>query len=104
MRCIFCKDDSTNSKSLEHIIPESLGNATLILKPGVVCDKCNNYFAREVDKPFLEHNSIRNLRFEEGILSKKGRIPMLQGIISDNNGMMPITVSRASMPYPTANS
>lgn len=26
MICLFCKENSTNSKSVEHIIPESLGN------------------------------------------------------------------------------
>jgi hypothetical protein len=54
MRCIFCKNDSSNSKSVEHIIPESLGNTTRTLPKGVVCDTCNNYFARKVEKPFLE--------------------------------------------------
>lgn len=38
MHCIFCKCDSTNSKSVEHIIPESLGNKSHILRPGIVCD------------------------------------------------------------------
>lgn len=62
MRCIFCKNDSGNSTSCEHIIPESLGNTTQILPPGVVCDKCNNYFSRKVEKPFLETQGIRDLR------------------------------------------
>lgn len=101
MRCIFCKCDSSNSKSVEHIIPQSIGNNTLTLRPGIVCDKCNNYFAREVDKPFLEHSGIRHLRFEEGVLSKKRRIPELQGIMSDDNGLTPITVNRfPALPYP----
>ena len=26
MRCIFCKQDSSISRTIEHIIPESLGN------------------------------------------------------------------------------
>lgn len=32
IKCIFCGECSTNSKSVEHIIPESLGNKTLILR------------------------------------------------------------------------
>ena len=44
MRCLFCKQDSSSTKSVEHIIPESIGNKTLILPLGYVCDKCNNYF------------------------------------------------------------
>ena len=52
MRCIFCKQDSSNSKNVEHIIPESLGSTKHILGKGIVCDKCNNYFSREVEKTF----------------------------------------------------
>lgn len=81
MRCIFCKQCSDGSKSIEHIIPESLGNKTNTLAQGVVCDKCNNYFAREVEKPFLEHSAIELLRFEEGVESKKGKIPPTNGMI-----------------------
>jgi hypothetical protein len=51
MRCPFFKSDSTASRSIEHIIPESLGNMTQILPPGVVCDGCNNYFSRKVEGP-----------------------------------------------------
>lgn len=94
MRCIFCKCDSTNSKSKEHIIPESLGNISHILSPGIVCDKCNNYMSREVEKPFLEDISIKGLRFEEGVLSKKGRIPTVNGLLMDQQGLSPISLAR----------
>ncbi len=40
MRYIFCKQEASTSKSVEHIIPESMGNKSNILKPGIVCDKC----------------------------------------------------------------
>jgi hypothetical protein len=74
-KCIFCKQDSTNSQSVEHIIPESLGNEELILDKGVVCDKCNNYFSREIEGPVLNLDGFRQLRFYELIESKRGRIP-----------------------------
>jgi hypothetical protein len=79
MRCLFCKQNSDESKSVEHIVPESIGNIKQILPPGVVCDACNNYFAREVEKPFLESPEILALRFHQAVPSKKGRIPPLQG-------------------------
>jgi len=69
--------DSSSSKSVEHIIPESLGNKDIILNPGIVCDKCNNYLSREVEKPFLGHPSVRLLRSEKGLISKKGRHPLI---------------------------
>lgn len=74
-RCIFCKADTTLSKSVEHIVPESLWNTKQVLPRGVVCDACNNYFAREVEKPFLDSAAVTRLRFNEGIPNKRGRIP-----------------------------
>jgi len=85
LRCLFCKQDSSASKSVEHIIPESLGNSTLVLPAGYVCDKCNNYFAREVEKPFLEQQDIKLLRFQEAVPSKKNRIPPAQGVLNNEH-------------------
>lgn len=82
MRCLFCKQDSSDSRSFEHIIPESLGNTKCKLPPGVVCDKCNNYFSREVEKPFLELGAILQLRFHQEIPSKRRRIPSIPGILA----------------------
>ncbi|QQX77783.1 MULTISPECIES: HNH endonuclease [Aequorivita] len=73
MRCIFCKQISDLSKSVQHIIPESLGNKDLILSYGTVCDSCNQYFAIKIEKPMLEMNYFQNVRFRNQIKSKKGR-------------------------------
>lgn len=82
MRCLFCKQDSTDTKSVEHIIPESLGNKTFVLPLGYVCDKCNNYFARAVERPFLELPEIELLRFQEEVPSKKNRMPTINGLFN----------------------
>ena len=74
MKCIFCGQDSSNSKSIEHIVPESFGNKTAFLRKGIVCDKCNNYFARKVEQPFLESETIRVLRQELELENKRGKI------------------------------
>jgi len=89
VRCLFCKQDSSNSKSVEHIIPESLGNTTSILSKGIVCDKCNNYFSRKIEQPFLESVDIKTLRFREAIPNKRGRIPPVNGIL---NGKIPVKI------------
>lgn len=73
MRCIFCKQISDSSKSVQHIIPESLGNKDLILPSGTVCDSCNQYFAIKIEKPMLEMKYFQNVRFRNQIKSKKGR-------------------------------
>ncbi|MCG6142733.1 HNH endonuclease [Leptospira mtsangambouensis] len=84
MICIFCQKESTSSKSKEHIVPESLGNTKYTLKPGIVCDQCNNYFARKVEKPFLDHPSVIHLRFDQAIKNKKGLVPSVNGLILPN--------------------
>lgn len=73
MRCIFCGVDSSDSKSVEHIIPESFGNSTAILRKGIVCDKCNNYFSRKVEGPFLNTDTILRVRQELGLPNKRGK-------------------------------
>jgi len=81
MRCIFCKTDSSASTSREHIIPESLWNTKQILPRGVVCDGCNNYFARKVEKPFLDSPEMTHLRFHQAVPNKRGRIPPIDATI-----------------------
>ncbi|NRT89473.1 HNH endonuclease [Clostridium beijerinckii] len=91
MRCLFCKKISTGSTSVEHIVPESLGNKSHTLRPGIVCDTCNNYFARKVERPFLEHESIEMLRFKQSVESKKGKVPPAKGLL---NFKYPVTARK----------
>jgi hypothetical protein len=81
MRCIFCKQDSSSSRSVEHIMPESIGSKKRVLPRGVVCDKCNNYFAREIEEPVLSHPSMRNIRAWHQVPNKRGKLPSLRGHI-----------------------
>lgn len=75
MRCIFCKNISDTSRGVEHIIPEALGNKNHVLPRGVVCERCNNYFARKVEQPFLNSVQFRNLRGRQAIENKRGNVP-----------------------------
>jgi len=77
MRCILCKSLSDSSKSVEHIVPASLGNEDHVLPPGWVCDACNNYLSREVEAPFLNSEYGKRARFEMRIPSRRGRIPVV---------------------------
>jgi HNH endonuclease len=81
MRCIFCKKPSFNSRSREHIIPESLGNTTQVLSAGVVCDSCNNYFGREVEGPFLTSPAVSEMRFHQGLPNKRGKVPAVEACL-----------------------
>ena len=76
MKCIFCKGDSSASKSIEHIIPESLGNIDHTLPPGVVCDSCNNYFSVKIE--FQVVHAFRWFRGTMNVPNKKGRQPAFE--------------------------
>ena len=73
MQCVFCHKESTSSKSVEHIIPESLGNKHHFLPKGYVCDECNNYFAVKIERELLEQPYFKSMRFRNEILTKKGK-------------------------------
>ncbi|MCE8037869.1 HNH endonuclease [Halomonas sp. MCCC 1A11062] len=74
--CIFCKSDTNNERSREHIIPESMGNSEHVLPLGAVCHTCNQYFARKVERPLLESPIFRHLRAGMRVPSKRGRTPV----------------------------
>ncbi len=94
MNCIFCKKDSSASISVEHIVPESLGNKSHILKKGIVCDKCNQYFSLKIEKPVLEMDFFNDLRFRNKIESKKRKIPKGVFLIPDNNYEAQVTIEK----------
>lgn len=92
MHCIFCKQESSSSRSFEHIMPESIGSKKRILQPGVVCDQCNNYFARKVEQPILNHPSIQNFRAWYQVPNKRGKYPWVRGVIAGTD--IPIGLRR----------
>ncbi len=73
MPCLFCTSEGPFS-TLEHVIPESLGNDDLILK-GHVCDKCQHYFGTEVEQFVLNKTPIAAWRAMLGTTTKKGKRP-----------------------------
>ena len=80
MKCIFCKNDSAGSKSIEHVIPESIGNLGHVLPVGMVCDNCNTYFGLKVEKPLLETPYFRGMCFRGRIKNKEGNPPRVLGL------------------------
>jgi hypothetical protein len=86
MNCIFCKQNSEDGRSIEHIIPESLGNTEHTLPKGIVCDKCNEYFAVKIEKEVLEQEYFTNIRHLHIIFSKKGKLVPAKGTILHPEG------------------
>lgn len=74
MQCIFCHKDASWSTSIEHIVPESLGNKDICLPKGYVCDECNHYFAIKIEKDLLNQPYFISLRCRNEIRTKKNRL------------------------------
>ena len=71
MNCIIC-DEPVLKSSIEHIIPESLGNTTYFLEKGVLCSICNNRFSEFEDKA-ITRSFLSMIRMQNGIKTKKGK-------------------------------
>lgn len=69
-KCIFCLSETAEFVTDEHILPESLGGKQL-LPSGLVCDKCQNYFGREVEKYALAEFPFNEVRLALAIPSKR---------------------------------
>jgi len=73
-RCIFCLSITEIFTSIEHIIPESLGNNKLILPIGYVCDKCNHEILSTLDNILLKFEPISFLKVQYVPYTKKGKL------------------------------
>ncbi|GHU97887.1 hypothetical protein FACS189483_05040 [Spirochaetia bacterium] len=84
MDCIFCQKPSDNSRGVEHIIPESLGNEDIILWRGAVCDLCNNYFSH-IEGELLEQPYFISLRHRNFIKTKKNHLVAQKYLFPNKN-------------------
>jgi hypothetical protein len=71
--CLYCRSNGPFSTQ-EHVIPESLGNNDLVLT-GEVCDACQRYFGKEVERYVLDKTPIAVWRVLLQIETKKGNQP-----------------------------
>lgn len=72
MYCVYCNEDhqATEKFSEEHIIPEALGGSKSFAIR--VCEKINNTFGNDVDKPFIEMFPVNADRFFLDLSSHRG--------------------------------
>lgn len=101
--CLYCRSDGPFSTQ-EHVIPESLGNDDLALV-GEVCDVCQRYFGKEVERYVLDKTPLAVLRVLLQLPTKKGRQPSVdirqqreeKGTIPDLTSATIMLGSRAMM-------
>lgn len=70
-KCIIC-DEINDSKSVEHIIPESFGNKRYVMDKGTICNSCNSRFSRFESKA-LSNTVFAMERARFGVVTKKGK-------------------------------
>lgn len=91
--CLYCRQAGPFT-TIEHVVPESLGNDDLILE-GCVCDSCQSYFGKEIEQYVLAKTPIAVWRTLIGIRTKKGRFPTVDVSQPDRQkGILPDTHSR----------
>jgi hypothetical protein len=79
--CLYCKQSDGPFTSVEHVIPESLGNQGLgsnppiVLPKGVVCDTCNHGKLSYLDHALIDFSPISLMRTRYGVRSKSGALP-----------------------------
>src|SRR5580658_9375853 len=76
MICILC-DENIKTSSIEHIVPESLGNTLYILSKNHICNSCNNKFSEFEDKAITK-SILSLIRIQNAIRTKKGKPSSLQ--------------------------
>ena len=94
--CIFCKATDGNFSVVEHVIPESLGNETLFLPRGYVCDKCNTKISK-LEQKFVNSVPMSGLRILVGSVGKKGKFPSAK---YTNVNLQKISPNAIKMIYP----
>lgn len=73
--CLVCRGRDGGFTTEEHAIPESMGNAEIVLPNGVTCDACNNGVLSDLDQALCEFFPLKMRRTLLGIESKAGKVP-----------------------------
>lgn len=71
MICIVC-DVPNKANSIEHIVPESMGNTEYLMDKCSICDTCNSKFSKFEEKA-LSNSIFIMERARLGIRTKKGK-------------------------------
>jgi hypothetical protein len=79
MRCIFCLKTGGTFDTVEHLVPASLGGDE-VLPHGLVCDQCNNYLGRDVERSALTTPLFTFLRAALCVPNRTGRQVEHQGL------------------------
>lgn len=88
MNCLFCRSNGPFN-TIEHIIPEALGNDDLVIS-GHVCDACQSYLGKEIERFVLSETPIGFWRVHLAMRGKKGKLPTVDlSVPTEPKGVLP---------------
>ena len=73
--CLYCLRSDRAFTSVGHVVPESLGNTSIMLSKGTVCDQCNNNVLARLDNALLKFDPIAFMKVHQNIQTKAGKLP-----------------------------
>jgi hypothetical protein len=80
-QCLYCRQTDRRFTSVEHVIPESLGNSdspynrAIVLPRGVVCDHCNNGALSQLDQTLVKFDPVSFMKTYHNVPSKSSAVP-----------------------------
>jgi hypothetical protein len=79
--CLYCLTKDASFLKKEHVVQRAFGKAAdrFILRPGAVCDPCNEFLGRHVDSQFTRRYDITLIRGLEGWAGRGGPITEIEG-------------------------
>jgi hypothetical protein len=96
--CLICERADGGFSSVEHPIPESLGNTSIVLPAGVVCDRCNQGVLATLDEQLVAFPALMIRRTSLGVRTKAGKVPVTSFVNSRliHNGQFAALVGEMS--------
>lgn len=72
--CPYCGESKSRAEgSLEHPLPRAIGGRGFARRD--FCEPCNQKAGGEVDRPFVEHETMRVMRHRWGVRDARGDVP-----------------------------
>ena len=78
--CIYCRCQTDGSEGRSHMIPEAIGKNDVVLPPGSICDRCNNYLG-SLDRAVAEHRDISFAIQAFSLQGKDGKMRRRLGVL-----------------------